>query len=200
MPGEYLNKRDLEKLLTATPICSFHGCRRVIKATAFRNTLIMSYMAKLGLKLSEALDLLITDVDLENCTVRVRSEGPTRARELKMKDGGLVILTERYLRHRPRYSAYLFPAIRSRRQGKRLTATSFRQTFARSVERAGLQPSVKPQSLRNTFAYNALKDGMELEEIRNILGFSDNDATRRYLKRVAPNECLKRPRRKRSPD
>ncbi|HKK33990.1 MAG TPA: tyrosine recombinase XerC, partial [Desulfomicrobiaceae bacterium] len=140
-----------------------------------------------GLRISEALGLDFTDIDLGEGTVRVMGKG-RKERMVPMSGEGQKRLLD-YLDQRHAFT----PAPGERAlflgaRGKRL----HRRQAARIVDRlatvADLPQHISPHALRHSFATHMLQAGADLRSVQELLGHSRLSTTQRYthldMKRV----------------
>jgi len=132
---------------------------------------IVRFLLETGLRAEEALNVRVGDVDFVNCEVRVR----------RGKYGGFrVVFFSKELSE----ILKLWVTVKSLSRDDKLIPLTYvglwkkLKTLAR---RAGVDPSkVRPHVFRHTFATEALKKGMDLISLKNILGHSDVKVTQIY--------------------
>jgi len=112
---------------------------------AARDHAMIALMLATGIRLASALELDVTDVDLERGDLQLRSTKGDRP--------GVVYLGETIREHLARYidgrdSGPLFTA----RHGGRLSRRQAQRRFEIWLDRAGITQSASPHSLRHTFA------------------------------------------------
>jgi len=164
--------------------------RSLVEAHPERFRALALLLAYRGLRIGEAAALRVGDLDLMRGAVTVdesRSDtygiGPTKTRRTR------VVSLPPFLRdvlaeHLARYSepkdpqAFVFTGERGAALGIQYYR---RQTFARAVAAAGLDPELTPHDLRDTAATLAFKGGATVREVQLMLGHADPAVTlRRY--------------------
>lgn len=133
----------------------------------------------LGLRLSEAADLLDEHLDLEERTARVTGKG-SKIRIVPVPERCAAGL-QAYRRLRPVGAGRTFLLGRG---NKRLSP----RTIARIVDRAALRAlgrHVSPHQLRHSFATHLLAGGANLREIQELLGHASLSTTQRYTEVTA---------------
>jgi len=135
------------------------------------DVVIVRFLLETGLRAEEALNVRVRDVDFVNCEVRVR----------KGKYGGFrVVFFSRELSE----ILKLWVTVKSLGRDDRLIPLTYVGLWKRLktlAKRAGVDPSkVRPHILRHTFATEALRKGMDLISLKNILGHSDVKVTQIY--------------------
>jgi integrase/recombinase XerD len=129
---------------------------------------------------SELISLRVTDVNLEEGTVRTIGKG--NKQRLVPTGKHAVAAVERYLSEaRPallgtRQAPWLFVSRRS----TRLTRQSIWLLLARYGKLAGIQKPVTPHLLRHSFATHMLTRGADLRSLQMMLGHADIATTQIY--------------------
>ena len=132
-----------------------------------------------GLRISEALDLDLPDVDLSQGVVRVYGKGG-KERMAPMSDAAAARLKE-YLGVReaftpePREQA-LFLGVR----GARMQRRQANRAVSVMAKLAGVPQNVSPHMLRHSFASHLLQGGADLRAVQELLGHSRLTTTQRY--------------------
>lgn len=143
-------------------------------ATILRDMAALHLLYGLGLRLSEAAQLRIMDMDVDAQYVRVRGKGD-KERLVPIPSGCLPIINAYYNSlQRDKEGFFLV--------GQEGGALSTR-TIARIVHRAAIRTvgfHVSPHQLRHSFATHLLASGANLREIQTLLGHSSLTTTQRY--------------------
>ena len=138
------------------------GCRNI------RDQALVEFLSSSGCRLSEAAGLRAEQVNWKQRSVRVLGKGrKARTVFFSAHAGGLL---REYLSQREGGEA-LFAAVRA--PWTPLTPGGIEKALARIGQRAGLARRVHPHILRHTFATQALKGGMALPVIQQLLGHED---------------------------
>ena len=147
----------------------------------YRNKAMLELLYGTGLRISEMLDLKLTDVDFENCVVRCFGKG---SKERIVPIGEYIIdsLTNylnngrNLLLNKKKVSDYLF----LNNRGGRISRFSFFKILKKLLRDKGIKKDVSPHSLRHSFATHMLENGADLRSIQELLGHSDIATTRIY--------------------
>lgn len=160
----------LPDVLSREEVMQLLGAVRSLK---LRTILTTAYAA--GLRISEALQLRIEDVDSTRMVLHIRGAKQGKDR--------LVILSPRLLATLRAYWAtarlpgqLLFPG----RLGLPVHIDVLRRAFRAAVDALGLTKRVTLHSLRHGFATHLLEDGTDLRVIQALLGHADPNTTARY--------------------
>lgn len=132
-------------------------------------------LAFTGMRMSEALTLKASDVDLERGMIRVRGTKTNRTRFVPIFPSARSMLEKRTEGLKPADLLFGF------------SYNSFENTWARLREVMGWSndPQKVPYILRHTFASLAVQNGMPLDRVSRILGHTTLNMTMRYAK-LAP--------------
>lgn len=161
-------------------ILSANEVQQIIKATGnikHKTLLILIYGA--GLRVSEAVNLRIKDIDSERMTLHIRCS--------KNKKDRYVILSpvvHKHLRsywNHCRFTDYIFPG---QNANQPMTTSTAGQIYQRAKERAKIKKQGGIHALRHAFATHMLEAGVDLFIIKELLGHSSIHSTVRYLRFV----------------
>ncbi len=180
---DVLGVHEMEKLLDAPDTGALLGVRD-------RAMLEMAYGA--GLRVSELINLELSNLFLEDSYVRVFGKG---SKERIIPVGNTAIeWTERYRRDvRPDLIAKgaLTDVLFLNARGHPLTRMGFWKILQKQVGRSGVRERVKPHTLRHSFATHLLEGGADLRAVQEMLGHADISTTqiytsvdREYLKEI----------------
>lgn len=164
---KYLTKDEVKCLLDAT--------------TYLKHKAILSTIYSSGLRVSEALNLRISDVMSKEMKVRVRNGKRNKERYTLLSKKNLELLRVYWKKFGPKnYSPedYLFI---SRQTKKQLTSRTVQRVMYKAVEKAGITKKATPHTLRHSFATHLMNDGVELVNIQALLGHSNIKTTSIYL-------------------
>jgi len=169
-------KEEQKILATFTPEQS----RRIINGKAVgRNELRVKALAltalDTGLRIQELLNLLRSDVDLDNLTLRVNGKG-NKQRLVPVSIEGRKVLYRQLSKHQ-------FPRVFCTGRGTQPTKRSLHRDFkvwCGKLGIAGVRCSF--HTLRHSFAVNYLRAGGNLYYLQRILGHSSIMTTEKYLR------------------
>ncbi len=127
-----------------------------------------------GLRISECVNLGISDIDSQRMCIRVCG-GKGKKDRMTLLSRGLLELLRRYYRiYRP--SEWLFEGP----GGQQYSASSIRQVFKRSKQWAGIYNGATVHTLRHSFATHLLENGTNLRYIQKLLGHNSSKTTEIY--------------------
>ena len=130
-----------------------------------------------GLRVSELVNLKITDIDAQRMTLRVKQGKGGKDRYAILSQNLLVELRQYWKRYRP--SIWLFP---NRAKNGPLSRGEAWHIFRSTKKRAGLKKGRGIHSLRACFATHLLEAGVDLRSIQFLMGHTSLLSTQRYLR------------------
>ena len=128
-----------------------------------------------GLRLSEVLALLPSDLDSNRMTIAIRRSKGKKDRVVPLPGVLLTPLREYFREHRP--LTFLFEG---QTVGERYSARSLQQVVKQAAARAGIQRPVTAHMLRHSYATHLLEGGTDIRYIQEVLGHASIKTTERY--------------------
>ena len=147
---------------------------------ALRDRALAELLYGAGLRVSEAVGLDRTGVDLEQRLVRAIGKGD-RERVVPIGREAADALRRYLARGRPHLDRRHRPEVFLNAQGGPLTRAGAFLILRRLAEKAGLEPGrVHPHLLRHSFATHLLEGGADLRSVQEMLGHADLSTTELY--------------------
>jgi integrase/recombinase XerD len=147
---------------------------------ALRDRAILELMYACGLRVSEAIDLKLTDIDLQEALLRTRGKG-SKERLVPIGRDAVKAVGAYLQRGRPLLvSDHQQPGLLVNRRGGPLTRQGLYKIIQGHAGRAGLQERMSPHTLRHTFATHLLAGGCDLRSLQEMLGHADLATTQIY--------------------
>jgi len=146
-----------------------------------RDRAMLEVMYSTGVRVSEVVDLNITDVDSLGQCLRVRGKG-RKQRVTPIGPTALAAIAK-YMTLRksdPRSTAFNQDALFVNKHGQRLSTRSVRRKLDKYLAQAGLDPTISPHTLRHTFATHMLENGADLRSVQELLGHQSISTTQVY--------------------
>ncbi len=181
-------KKDLPKVLSEEEVERLLDIK-LTNHYSYRNKAMLEMMYSSGLRVSELINLRVTDIDLEMELVRIFGKG-SKERVIPLGDYAVDALIEYLTYHRQSLlkkqdSNYLFLSSR----GDKMTRQAFFKIVKKIAKDQGIKTDFSPHTLRHSFATHLLKHGADLRSIQELLGHSDVSSTQIYTH--ITNEKLK---------
>ncbi|VUD58991.1 Tyrosine recombinase XerC [Thalassocella blandensis] len=143
-----------------------------------RDAAILELVYSSGLRLSEVVSLNTTDLDLQDRQLRVTGKG-NKARELPIGRFAFDAVTK-WLHERQTRQAEGETALFLNQHGKRLSARSVQDRFAKMGKQQNIQQRLHPHMLRHSFASHMLESSGDLRAVQELLGHANISTTQIY--------------------
>lgn len=140
-----------------------------------RDRALVELLLSSGVRVTELVDLNISDIDFTTLSVHARSGKGQKERITYMTDVCAMHL-KKYLYSRPSHPALFISA----RKKNRLTTSGVRRIL-HNIGNAAHVPDVHPHRFRRTLATNLSKRGMDVQTIGKLLGHSNIQTTMIYV-------------------
>jgi integrase/recombinase XerD len=148
--------------------------------SALRDRALLELMYACGLRATEAIELEVSDVDLDAGLLRARGKG-SKERLVPVGRSALHALRAWLARGRPvMVGERLEPRLFVNRRGTGLTRQGLYKIVQRHARTAGLDGKMSPHTLRHTFATHLLAGGCDLRALQEMLGHADIATTQIY--------------------
>ncbi len=162
-----------------------------------RDKCIFELLYSSGLRISEACNLRLSDLDLTAMTITVEGKGG-RERLVPFGEKSLHILNEYLSKSRPeilktRNCEYLFVS----KKGSYINRKSVWRLLNVYLKRTGIKKKVTPHTLRHSFATHLLENHADLRAVQELLGHIDISTTQIYTHMA--NKTLKEVHKKYHP-
>jgi site-specific recombinase XerD len=166
-----------KKLKKLPPVLSRDEILSIIsKIENIKHKTILMTIYSAGLRISEALNLKVSDIDSENMLISVRLGKGSKDRLTILGQENLKMLRLYWKLYRP--SDLLFPGLV---EGKPLTPRYIQHVFQVSKLNAGIMKPATVHTLRHSFATHLLENNTDLRTIQLLLGHSDISTTSKYI-------------------
>ena len=142
--------------------------------TNVKHKAIVSLLYSCGLRVSEVIDLRITDIDSQRMIINVRNAKGNKDRCVSLSQNVLELLRKYYIEYKP--IGHLFNG-QFQNQYSSSSIEQFLKTYAKA---AGIKKHVHPHCLRHSFAVHHLEQGTDLRYIQLFLGHKNSKTTERY--------------------
>ena len=183
-PSELLESpvlgEHLPEVLSAEEVDMLENSIDLSKWEEHRNRAIIEVLFSCGLRVSELVNLKLSDLFLKENYVRVMGKGskerlvPISPRAIKELD--YWFLDRRVMKIKPGEEDYVF----LNRRGAHLTRVMILIMIKQQAEAAGIQKTISPHTLRHSFATALLEGGADLRAIQAMLGHESIGTTEIY--------------------
>ena len=142
-----------------------------------REKALIDFLYSTGCRISECAGVLLSDIDWEKNSVRLRYCKGNKERTVFFNDEAKVSL-KAYIEKRGHISPALWTSAKAPHQ--QLKTHALEDIVRKVGERAGIK--TYPHKLRHTFATVGLRNGMPLEKLQALLGHTNPQTTLIYAK------------------
>jgi integrase/recombinase XerC len=171
----FLTSSELESLIKA--ICNVKN-----PLSSARNRAWIELIYSSGIRVSEAAEMNVGNIDFWNKTVQVIGKG-NKERIVPVGSHGLKAIRE-YLRLRNEdisaQSTQRRPVFLNARAGERLSTRGMHLLIVQAARKAGINRKIGPHVIRHTFATHLLDAGCDLRSVQEMLGHKNLSTTQIY--------------------
>ena len=161
-----MSEREVEKLLNSPDVS---------KDIEQRDNAMIEMLYATGMRISELVNLKITDIDMNRSVIKVMGKG-SKERLIPFGESASEALFN-YLKIRKDSSS---KEVFISNRGKKITRVAFWQRIKVYLLRENLKISISPHTLRHAFATHLLNRGADLRSVQLLLGHSDLSTTQIY--------------------
>jgi integrase/recombinase XerD len=159
----------LPKVISPTDI------KRLFEVTTnLKHNTMLKLCYGMGLRVSEIVNLKITDIDSKTMQVFISRAKGKKDRYANLPESILEQLRAYFLEYRP--TKYLFEG----QYGEQYATRSIQQVFKCALKKAGINKTIGIHGLRHSFATHLLENGTDIRFIQELLGHNDIKTTLRY--------------------
>ena len=181
-PGQYIKApkktRKLPKTLDVDQIKSLleAGANSTIE---IRDLAMFELFYSSGIRLSELAQLNLTDIDLTDKTLMVRSGKGGKSRMLPIGSKAVAAINT-WLEHRIKSITSTETALFISTRGTRLGQRSIELRLKQWCKKKGIAENIHPHMLRHSFATHLLESSQDLRAVQELLGHSNISTTQIY--------------------
>lgn len=137
---------------------------------------ILALMYSAGLRVSEATNLLMKDIDSGNEKIIIR-KAKGKVDRVVMLDSGILLLLKEYWREYKTVK-YLFEG----QKGDKYSTRSIQLIVKRAAKLAGIKKKISSHSLRHSCFTQLVRDGVDLRLIQRLAGHKNINTTAGYIR------------------
>jgi len=135
---------------------------------------IISTIYSCGLRISEAVNLKLNEIDSSAMTVKTVNAKGRNDRIVMLSEKLLSLLRVYFKEYKPKI--YLFEG----QKGEQYSTRSIQQIFNNAAKKVGIKKKVTVHSLRHSFASHLLDNGTDIRFIQELLGHKNLSTTQIY--------------------
>ena len=186
MDWETIHLLKIKRLATPPTVLSIDEVRLILKTA--RKPQVKAFLTTVyscGLRLSEALNLTVTDIDSERMTLRVRDGKGAKERYVPLPESTYLLLREYWKTHRNK--RLVFPALGRRHDlgptaEKPMAISSVQGALRRILKQLPkIRKHATIHTLRHSYATHLIEAGVNLRIVQQYLGHASLVNTMIYL-------------------
>jgi site-specific recombinase XerD len=148
---------------------------RLIEVTTnLKHKALLALIYSSGLRISEAINMKITDIDSQRMLIHVKNAKGKKDRYTLLSTKVLGLLKEYYTIYKP--TKFLFEG----QFGEQYSSRSAQAVLHQSARKAEIKKRISLHTLRHSFATHLLESGTDLRYIQDLLGHSSPKTTMIY--------------------
>ena len=174
--------RKLPDVLSLEEIDRMIAAIDLSKPEGERNRSIIETLYGCGLRVSELVNLKLSDLYFEEGFIKVTGKGD-KQRFVPISDytQKYINIYIKHIRSHQKIDAAFSDILYLNRRGKQLTRVMIFHIIKTLIKKAGIEKNISPHSLRHSFATHLLENGADLRSIQLLLGHESITTTEIYL-------------------
>ncbi|MBR5922439.1 MAG: tyrosine-type recombinase/integrase [Clostridia bacterium] len=177
------NARKMPEILTSQEVVTLLSQPDVSDYKGMRDKAMLELLYATGIKVSELIELKVSDINLQIGILHIKSEHHER----------IVPIYPAAVKHISEYINIARTALVSDERedmlftnynGKPMSRQGFWKILKYYSKKAGIDKEINPQTLRHSFAAHLLENGAQLSDIKDMLGHLDISSTQIYAQLV----------------
>ncbi|MDP4277923.1 MAG: tyrosine-type recombinase/integrase [Bacteroidota bacterium] len=170
----YLVDRPRQEKGLPTVLSEDEVCAILTSTSNLKHKTILMTIYSAGLRVSEAINLKIEDIDSKRMQIRVEQSKGKKDRYTLLSVKTLEMLRTYFNVYKPKYWLFEGP------KGEQYSARSIQCILKSSVEKTSIKKHVTVHTLRHSFATHLLENGTDLRYIQTLLGHESSKTTEIY--------------------
>jgi integrase/recombinase XerD len=148
--------------------------RLIELTTNLKHKTLLALIYSSGLRISEAINMKIADIDSQRMLIHVKNAKGKKDRYTLLSTKVLGLLKEYYTIYKPKI--FLFEG----QYGEQYSSRSAQSVLHQSAKKAGITKQISLHTLRHSFATHLLENGTDLRYIQELLGHRSPKTTMIY--------------------
>jgi len=153
--------------------------RKDQSVSGIRNQAMVELAYGSGLRVSELIEIRISDVHLNMNLINVTGKG-NKERIVPLGDESVVALRKYMATSREKLRPVDKDILFLNKFGKKISRVAFFKIIQILALKAGLEKTISPHTLRHSFATHMIENGADLRAVQELLGHSDILTTENY--------------------
>ena len=179
-------EKKLPQILTGKEVELLLEQPKCTDLKGFRDKAMLELLYATGIRVSELINLDVTDVNIPGGFIKCASS--TKMRIIPLYPAAIRALSDYIENIRPKMVAdMLEQSLFVNVSGDRMSRQGFWKIIKYYQEKAQIDKDITPHTLRHSFAAHLLENGADLRSIQEMLGHSDISSTQVYAQLVKQN-------------
>ncbi|MCK9160386.1 MAG: tyrosine-type recombinase/integrase [Bacteroidaceae bacterium] len=177
LPDRAIKLPSLKKDAKLPTIFNKSELRLLFKApTLLKHRVLLMLIYSAGLRSSEVINLKISDIDFERCSIHIRRSKYNKDRLVPLSEYMAHGLKQYFTLERP--LTWLF---NGKTLGMPYSSKAISWVMREAVKTAGIAKDVTVHTLRHSYATHLIEDGLNIVTVKDLLGHSKIETTMIYL-------------------
>lgn len=172
-------ERNLPDVLSVEEVIRLIDHVKGIEPLDLRNLALLELIYGSGLRVSELLNLKISDIHLTASYVKIIGKG-SKERQVPLGQMSVVALREYLTKGRPQLIKIENNFLFLNQYGNKLSRQGFFKLLKKIAKDSNITKEVSPHTLRHSFATHLLEAGIDLRTLQELLGHEDISTTQIY--------------------
>lgn len=166
-----LNQEEIMRLIDAA--------KGELNVLDIRNLAMVELAYGSGLRVSELINLRVSDLHLNNSLVKIIGKG-SKERIVPLGENAVFAIRKYLVESRPMIHPEGKDTLFVNRSGQKLSRVGFYKIIQKLALVAKIDKSISPHTLRHSFATHLLENGADLRAVQELLGHEDIMTTENY--------------------
>ena len=176
-------EHKLPQILTSQEVDLLLEQPECIDAKGYRDKAMLELLYATGIRVTELINLDITDINLAAGVIRCRTRDKERL--IPMYAKAVKALSDYVILVRPQMIALPDePSLFVNVNGERMSRQGFWKLIKYYQKKANIEKDITPHTLRHSFAAHLLENGADIHAIQEMLGHADISSTQVYTQLV----------------
>lgn len=172
-------ERNIPDVLSVEEVIRLIDHVKGIEPLDLRNLALLELIYGSGLRVSELLNLKISDIHLTASYVKIIGKG-SKERQVPLGQMSVVALREYLTKGRPQLIKIENNFLFLNQYGNKLSRQGFFKLLKKIAKDSNITKEVSPHTLRHSFATHLLEAGIDLRTLQELLGHEDISTTQIY--------------------
>lgn len=187
-----MTKKRAKRGYTFEDLLLVEDVHKIVKAlgkspTGLRNATLIIVLWRTGLRIQEALNLLVSHIDMESFFFHVH-RGKNNVDRSVPADRQTIERVQHWLDVRKPIVGSSTQFVFCTRGSKKVDQRYARRMMTAAGKQAGISKPVHPHAFRHLYAGELQREGLAIATIARLLGHASTKTTAEYLERCFPDE------------